>query len=136
MAKHGSEKTSDVSPGQHSRPRLRPLGHLRQFLAGVEHSLHGAGRDGENLRAFLDRLLVTVNEVDDLAVVGRKLGQGGSANTPSEGFDYRRTGVPTDMAEKLKALERENRELRQANEILRKASAYFAQAELDRRVKP
>ena len=36
----------------------------------------------------------------------------------------------------LKALERENRELRQANEILRKASAYFAQAELDRRVKP
>ena len=37
---------------------------------------------------------------------------------------------------KLKALERENRELRQANEILRKASAYFAQAELDRRYKP
>jgi transposase len=48
----------------------------------------------------------------------------------------KRAGVPSDMAEKLKALERENRELRQANEILRKASAYFAQAELDRRVKP
>ena len=48
----------------------------------------------------------------------------------------KRAGVPTEMAEKLKALERENRELRQANEILRKASAYFAQAELDRRVKP
>ena len=47
-----------------------------------------------------------------------------------------RAGVPTDMAEKLKALERENRELRQANEILRKASAYFATAELDRRSKP
>ena len=44
----------------------------------------------------------------------------------------RRAGVPIDVAEKLKALERENRELRQANEILRKASAYFAQAELDR----
>jgi len=43
-----------------------------------------------------------------------------------------RAGVSTDMAERLKALERENRELRQANEILRKASAYFAQAELDR----
>jgi transposase-like protein len=43
-----------------------------------------------------------------------------------------RAGVPTEMAEKLKALERENRELRQANEILRKVSAYFAQAELDR----
>ena len=47
-----------------------------------------------------------------------------------------RAGVPTDMADKLKALERENRELRQANEILRKASAYFATAELDRRSKP
>jgi transposase len=47
-----------------------------------------------------------------------------------------RAGVPTDVAERLKALERENRELRQANEILRKASAYFAQAELDRRFKP
>src|ERR1700761_4707787 len=44
-----------------------------------------------------------------------------------------RAGVSTDVATKLKALERENRELRQANEILRKASAYFAQAELDRR---
>jgi transposase-like protein len=46
-----------------------------------------------------------------------------------------RAGVPTDMASRLKALERENRELRQANEILRKASAYFAMAELDRRSK-
>jgi len=44
-----------------------------------------------------------------------------------------RAGVTTEMVEKLKALERENRELKQANEILRKASAYFAQAELDRR---
>ncbi len=43
----------------------------------------------------------------------------------------RRAGVPTDVAAQLRALERENRELRQANEILRKASAYFAQAELD-----
>ena len=41
-----------------------------------------------------------------------------------------------DERERIKALERENRELRQANEILRKASAYFAQAELDRRWKP
>ena len=47
-----------------------------------------------------------------------------------------RAGVPTEMAARVKALERENRELRQANEILRKASAYFAQAELDRRFKP
>jgi len=41
-----------------------------------------------------------------------------------------------EITARLKALERENRELRQANEILRKASAYFAQAELDRRHKP
>lgn len=46
-----------------------------------------------------------------------------------------RPGIPSDMAEKMKALERENRELRQANEILRKASAYFAMAELDRPLK-
>ena len=44
----------------------------------------------------------------------------------------KRAGVPTELTDRLKALERENRELRQANEILRKASAYFAQAELDR----
>ena len=59
----------------------------------------------------------------------------------------RRAGIPTEMSEKMKALERENRELRQgeplsaigprtmASEILRKASAYFAMAELDRRSK-
>jgi len=41
----------------------------------------------------------------------------------------KRAGISTDVAEKLKALERENRELRRANEILRKASACFAQAE-------
>jgi transposase len=47
-----------------------------------------------------------------------------------------RSGPTTEDRERIKALERENRELRQANEILRKASAYFAQAELDRRFKP
>ena len=45
----------------------------------------------------------------------------------------RRPGLTTDERERLKDLEREVRELRRANEILRKASAYFAQAELDRR---
>jgi transposase len=47
-----------------------------------------------------------------------------------------RDGMTSEVRDRLKALERENRELRQANEILRKASAYFAQAELDRRFKP
>jgi transposase-like protein len=46
-----------------------------------------------------------------------------------------RPGLGSDERERLKQLERENRELKQANEILRKASAYFAQAELDRRSK-
>ncbi|WCR00236.1 transposase [Paracoccus aestuarii] len=61
----------------------------------------------------------------------------------------KRAGIPTEMADRMKALEREDRELRQGeegqktvrgtvfptNEILRKASAYFAMAELDRRSK-
>ena len=47
----------------------------------------------------------------------------------------RREGVTSEERDRIKALERENRELRRANEILRKASAYFAQAELDRRPK-
>jgi transposase len=45
----------------------------------------------------------------------------------------KRAGLSTDERARLKELERENRELRRANEILRKASAYFAMAELDRR---
>ena len=44
----------------------------------------------------------------------------------------RRWGLTTDDQARLKELERENRELRRANEILRNASAFFAQAELDR----
>ena len=48
----------------------------------------------------------------------------------------KRLGPTTSEIERIKSLEREVRVLRQANEILRKASAYFAQAELDRRFKP
>jgi len=47
----------------------------------------------------------------------------------------KRAGLSSDEDGRMKALEREVRELRQANEILRKASAYFAQAELDRPLK-
>ena len=46
-----------------------------------------------------------------------------------------RSGMTSSDRKRLKELERENRELKRANEILRKASAYFAQAELDRRVR-
>ncbi len=45
----------------------------------------------------------------------------------------KRAGMTSSERERLKQLERENRELKRANEILRKASAFFAQAELDRR---
>ncbi len=47
----------------------------------------------------------------------------------------RRAGLTSTERDRLKELERENRELKRANEILRKASAFFAQAELDRRSK-
>ena len=53
----------------------------------------------------------------------------------SERDEGRRPGLTTDEKTRLKELERENRELKRANEILRLASAYFAQAELDRRPK-
>jgi transposase-like protein len=47
----------------------------------------------------------------------------------------RRDGLTTSDRERLKALEKENKELRRANEILKTASAFFAQAELDRKLK-
>jgi transposase-like protein len=54
----------------------------------------------------------------------------------SERDQGRQDGLTTTERARLKALEGEKRELRQVNEILRKTSAYFAQAELDRRFKP
>ena len=59
-----------------------------------------------------------------------RLGASGGARPGAAGWST------SDDRERVKALEREVRELRQANEILRKASAYFAMAELDRRSKP
>ena len=53
----------------------------------------------------------------------------------TEGDAGERAGLTTDERDRLKALERENRELKRANEILKTASAFFAQAELDRRLK-
>lgn len=53
----------------------------------------------------------------------------------AERDEGRRPGLTTEERQRLKELERENRELKRANEILRKASAFFAQAELDRRPK-
>ena len=53
----------------------------------------------------------------------------------AERDECRRPGLTTDEKKRMKELEREVKELKRANEILRKASAYFAQAELDRRPK-
>jgi transposase len=69
--------------------------------------------------------------------VAEKLGCGSEALRKwvrqAEKDSGKRAGPTTSDLERLKELERENRELKRANEILRKASAYFAQAELDRR---
>ncbi len=53
----------------------------------------------------------------------------------AERDEGRRPGLTTDERGRIKELERENKELRRANDILRTASAFFAQAELDRRLK-
>ena len=53
----------------------------------------------------------------------------------SETDQGKRSGISSTDRDRLKELERENRELKQANEILRKAAAFFAQAELGRQVK-
>jgi transposase-like protein len=57
------------------------------------------------------------------------------AQVGSPGRARQRAGLTSSERDRLKALERENRELQRSNEILRKAAAFFAQAELDRRGK-
>jgi len=61
---------------------------------------------------------------------GRDAAQVGA---PGRARQWPARGLTSTERERLKALERENRELQRANEILRKAAAFFAQAELDRR---
>ena len=91
------------------------------------------------VRMVLDNLGQHGSRWQAITSIAAKIGC--SANTlndwvkKAEVDSGKRAGIPSDMSEKMKALERENRELRQANEILRKASAYFAMAELDRRSK-
>lgn len=74
-----------------------------------------------------------------IASIAAKMGCSGETLRSWVRQDERNRGLRADGnspdQERLKALEREVRELRQVNEILRKASAYFAQAELDRRPK-
>lgn len=79
--------------------------------------------------AHVSRWAAIVSIADKIGCAPQTLNEWVKKNEVNSG---KRFGVSTGMADKMKALERENRELRQANEILRKASAYFAQAELDR----
>jgi hypothetical protein len=73
------------------------------------------------------------------AVFGRSAGACCPAGSRAAGGAWlavgKRAGLTSTERDRLKDLERENRELKRSNEILRKASAYFAQAELDRRGK-
>jgi transposase-like protein len=74
-----------------------------------------------------------------IAAIASKIGCAGetlrSWLMQAERDQGKREGLTSNERDRLKALERENLELKRANEILRKASAYFAQAELDRRHK-
>jgi len=91
------------------------------------------------VRMFFEHRNEYASEWEAMGSIGRKIGC--SAETlrkwvrQSEIDSGRRGGLTSDERARMKELERENRELRRANEILKKASAYFAQAELDRRPK-
>jgi transposase len=80
------------------------------------------------------------SQCEAIASIAAKIGCSGETLgkwvRPAERDRGLRAGPRSAEQARIKALERENRELRQANEILRKASAYFAMAELDRRSKP
>lgn len=67
--------------------------------------------------------------IAEIGCAAQTLNEGGKKAEVDVG---RRSGVPTNVSARVKALERENRELRQSNEILRKVSACFAEAVLDR----
>ena len=92
------------------------------------------------IRMVLDHQSEHASQYEAIRSIAQKIGCSGetlrNGVRQAERDQDLRAGPTTDERERIKALERENRELRQANEILRKASAYFAQAELDRRWKP
>ena len=83
---------------------------------------------------------LAINSGRPIAEIARDLGinegtLGNWVKTAKKRGDIKEKPLDIDERARLKALERENQELRRANEILRKASAFFAQAELDRRLK-
>ena len=110
---HGNEEAIEAVPGGAARarrpPRARGEAEHASPAAAIRSIAAKVGCNAETLRLWVRQ-------------AERDRGQ--------------RADLTMDERERLKALERENRELRRANEILRKASAYFAAAELDRRTKP
>ena len=92
-------------------------------------SADGAGAPGEHASQW-----AAIGSI--AAKIGCTGGDAAELGTAGGARPGLRAGPTSEERERIKALERENRELRQANEILRKASAYFAMAELDRRSKP
>ena len=92
------------------------------------------------VRMVLDHQGEHASQWAAIASIAAKIGCTGEALRnwvrQAERDQGQRSGPTSQAQERVKALEREVRELRQANEILRKASAYFAMAELDRRSKP
>lgn len=126
-------------------PKLRRVCRRLQLLSNMErheqdHEQVPAPEVREcAVRMVLDGEGLSGSRWQVIASIAAKIGC--SANSLSawvkkaEVNSDKRVGIPSNMTEKMRALERENRELRQANEIFRKSSAYFAMAELDRRSK-
>jgi transposase len=108
----------EMSPGKPSTRRYSPAEKERAVRA-VRQLRKELGTDHGTIKRVADQLGIGV---ESLRLWVRQ----------AEIDDGVKQGVTSEDAARIKALEQENRELRRANEILRKASAYFAQAELDR----
>jgi transposase len=108
----------EMSPGKPSTRRYSPAEKERAVRA-VRQLRKELGTDHGTIKRVADQLGIGV---ESLRLWVRQ----------AEIDDGVKPGVTSEDAARIKALEQENRELRRANEILRKASAYFAQAELDR----
>ncbi len=139
-----------VAPEATGRPAYHPATLLKIYLYGYLNRIQSSRRLERETQRNIELMWLTgmvqehrgdhASQWAAIASIAAKIGCSGETLRnwvrQAERDAGVRPGATTDERERIKALERENRELRQANEILRKASAYFAQAELDRRFKP